>query len=53
MNYDEPCEQHVWVETDVPCEICGGHPGLVCRECIESVDLIYQDDPRDTPEDRS
>lgn len=48
-----PCESpdgHVWEEREVyGCDLCGEHPGVVCtvKGCYETVDLIWEKDPRD------
>jgi hypothetical protein len=48
---------HVWQEVEPYCEDCGSHPGLRCvaeDDCPDDfdtdwIDLIFADDPRDTP----
>jgi len=30
-----------WREIDIPCELCGDHPGLVCPVCYEAQDHVF------------
>lgn len=51
-DYEPACpgrDGHDWRESDeLYCETCGwGHWGLICRECLETVDLVYYADPRE------
>ena len=45
-----PCEdgkEHSWEEIDLfGCEVCGDHPGLTCPDCYETLDLVWDEDPR-------
>lgn len=41
---------HKWRDSEFYCEDCGSHTSMRCEECGESVDLVMEDDPRDTTE---
>lgn len=45
MNPEYDCV-HVWIEGEVYCEDCGTHPGLYCDLCLDTVDFIFEQDPR-------
>jgi hypothetical protein len=45
---DLPFHEHEWRDCLVGCDDCGDHPGVECDDCGEVLDLIYQDDPRET-----
>lgn len=38
---------HEWQDAEVGCEDCGSHPAVRCAFCLETLDLIYNDDPRE------
>lgn len=40
---EEQC-QHVWIETDLYCEDCGSHFGVICDECLETYDSVWDDE---------
>ncbi len=47
----EPCDggaEHNWEDREFDCEVCGSesHAGIICRICLETVDLVFFDDPR-------
>lgn len=44
-----PC-QHTWVKCEVGCDDCGSHDGLACEECGLVIDLVRDDDPRESYE---
>lgn len=48
-----PCDEgeHVWEETSPSCEVCGdgAHEGLYCTKCGETVDFVFDADPREVP----
>lgn len=37
---EEEC-QHKWRETDLYCEDCGDHSGVICDECYETYDAVW------------
>jgi hypothetical protein len=37
-----------WEKTDIECELCGLHPGLVCPHCKASFHELDVDYPRKT-----
>ena len=40
---EEHCE-HQWRETDLYCEDCGDHAGVICDECLTTYDHVFQAD---------
>jgi hypothetical protein len=36
-----------WRETEISCDMCGTHPAVICEDCDITLDLIFNDDPRE------
>jgi hypothetical protein len=36
-----------WVEIETGCDLCGTHPAVTCEVCDDTLDLIFNDDPRE------